>query len=106
LESREGDLIGGLRNALDRGEQIQKAMQSFINAGYTAQEVELAARKLEEDPSGTQGPPTENGSNPLPQIQPGEKKSSKKWLIITLAVLTVLVLFGLSMIFVFRDSLF
>ncbi len=45
------EIIGGLRNALDRGESIEKAMQSFINAGYSAAEVREAAGMI--NPSAT-----------------------------------------------------
>lgn len=37
------EIIGGLRNALERGETIEKAMQSFMSAGYSAAEVREAA---------------------------------------------------------------
>lgn len=40
------DIKGGLRNAVERGESLEKAKQSFINAGYNSLEVEQAARGL------------------------------------------------------------
>jgi len=40
------DIIAGLKNAYERGESMQKAMQAFINAGYNKEEVEEAARFL------------------------------------------------------------
>ncbi len=45
------EIIGGLRNALDRNETIEKAMQTFINAGYSATEVREAASMI--NPSAT-----------------------------------------------------
>jgi len=45
------EIIGGLKNALDRNETIEKAMQTFINAGYSATEVREAASMV--NPSAT-----------------------------------------------------
>lgn len=41
-----GELIGGLKNAVDKGEDIAKAVQSFLNAGYTKKEIDDAASAL------------------------------------------------------------
>ena len=38
------ELIGGLKNALDRGENLEKAIQSMVKAGYNPQEVNEAAK--------------------------------------------------------------
>lgn len=40
------ELIGGLKNAIERGEPLEKAIQSFINSGYNATEVRAAAAEL------------------------------------------------------------
>jgi len=45
------EIIGGFKNALDRNETIEKAMQTFINAGYSATEVREAASMV--NPSAT-----------------------------------------------------
>lgn len=37
------ELIAGLKNALARGESLEKAKQSFLNAGYKPEEVEAAS---------------------------------------------------------------
>lgn len=37
------ELIGGMRNALERGETIEQAIQTFMNAGYSPNEVREAA---------------------------------------------------------------
>lgn len=44
------DIVGGLRNALDKGATLEEAMRSFINAGYTEAEVREAATAVQ--PSG------------------------------------------------------
>ena len=44
--AREDVLIGGLKNAIERGETLQKAAQSFLNAGYSKEEVSAATTKI------------------------------------------------------------
>ncbi len=41
------DLVGGLRNALERGVPIEAAIQSFVTAGYKDTDVREAARDLD-----------------------------------------------------------
>jgi len=40
------EIIGGLKNALDRGESLEKAAQSFVNAGYNPNEIKEAVSQL------------------------------------------------------------
>jgi hypothetical protein len=40
------DIVRGLKNAIERGEPLEKAVQSFINAGYNPVEVKRAAEDL------------------------------------------------------------
>jgi len=39
-----GDIVGGIKVALSRGEKLQDVMQSFYNSGYEKGEIEEAAR--------------------------------------------------------------
>lgn len=57
------DIIAGLRNAVQRGFTMQQAMQSYINAGYNAQEVQQAAAHL----SKGQAPPIQQKGAPVAQ---------------------------------------
>jgi len=41
------DILGGLISALSRGESLKRAMISLYNAGYKKEEIEEAARKLQ-----------------------------------------------------------
>lgn len=41
------DLMAALRNALERGETIEQAKTSLLNAGYKKEEVEEATKELE-----------------------------------------------------------
>ena len=106
------ELQGGLRNALERGNSMQQAIQSLINAGYNPQDVQEAAQSLnEESPQKRQvSIPVEtplqvrprNQSLPpqQPPVQlqpvPVQASSSTKWkpILISLGVL-VLVLIGI-----------
>lgn len=45
-EENVNELVGGIRNALDRGEEINKAKQSFFNAGYNKKEIDEATAVL------------------------------------------------------------
>jgi len=45
LKMRE-DIFAGLKNAVERGESVEKAMNAFINAGYNQEEVKEAAESL------------------------------------------------------------
>src|SRR3989344_1138515 len=40
------DILRGLKNAIERGEPLEKAVQSFINAGYNPIEVKQAAESM------------------------------------------------------------
>ena len=42
------DIVAGLKNAMQRGESLEKAVQSFINAGYNPMEVKQAAESIYE----------------------------------------------------------
>lgn len=41
------DIVGGLRNALERGASLEQAIRSFMNAGYAETDVRDAAKLLE-----------------------------------------------------------
>lgn len=41
-----GDIIGGLKLALSKGQKLQDAMQSFYNAGYKKEDIISAAKIL------------------------------------------------------------
>lgn len=42
------EIVEGIKVALSRGETLQKAMMSFYNAGYAKQDIEEAARNLQQ----------------------------------------------------------
>ena len=60
------DIIAGLKNALARGESLEKAIQSFINAGYNPIEVKQAAESLTQGAMSISNPETERARLPMP----------------------------------------
>ena len=38
------DILGGIKSAIERGEELKDAMMTFYNAGYSKREIEEAAR--------------------------------------------------------------
>jgi hypothetical protein len=112
--NREQELIGGLQNALSRGENINKAKQSFISAGYKPEEIESAAQKLSTTPKITQSTSISSTQKTQQPKQPAQsittkpkpqKKTSKKFIII-LALIGILVLTGSLVLGFFWDKIF
>jgi hypothetical protein len=64
------EIIAGLKNALQRGQNLEQAAQSFINAGYSPQEVQEAKNFLIGGPASMPQPPMKNAVNAaMPQSQ-------------------------------------
>lgn len=108
--NKEDILIGGLKNALERGESIEKAKQSFINAGYKPEEVTAAAQKVPATTSKINTSPvaptkTASASQPLPAVSGQKKQISKKFTIILIS-LAVVVIIGIIFAVIFRNKLF
>jgi hypothetical protein len=113
-QEREQELIGGIRNALERGESIEKAKQSFLNAGYKQNEIAIAVQKI---PAGsthiipTTTSPTHAtipgkpfSTSTIPTTIAPKKKS--KLLLIILIIISVLILVGAGLIGIFWNSWF
>ena len=61
------DLIAAIRNALERGESIEDAKKSLVNAGYSVSEVDEAVREIEKLKSVMRAPKAKtNKFPPLP----------------------------------------
>ena len=112
--NREQELIGGLKNAIYRGETIMKAKQSFINAGYKQAEVEVAAQKVPAATTQISKPILKNQTSAQQQaptqIKPTatttkSKKLSKTFIII-LIISSALILIGAAILGLFWDSWF
>jgi len=63
------EIIGGIKNALERGDSLRDAMMSFFNAGYDRKEIEEAAATLLHYPIGKQ-----ETKAPIPEIKKVETK--------------------------------
>jgi len=92
------EIIGGIRNALDRGESEEKAIKSFIAAGYNEKEVRAAADMAKKPVQpGTasaiinpQTPKTSATSQkPIPITPPKKKKGKLFWIILIALILLV-----------------
>ncbi|MFH0711995.1 MAG: hypothetical protein V1889_02705 [archaeon] len=112
--NREEELSGGLRNALLRGENINKAKQSFISAGYKPEEVEAASQKIPSTLKNFQQPTPTKFPSEKPQLEPlttttkPQKKPrqiSKKFLIIMISI-AALILVGSALLGIFWDKVF
>jgi hypothetical protein len=124
------DIVAALKNALERGERIDFARRSLINAGYSLSEVQEAesyltggavipqqpvydsgnstsnsqSENIQEDSSNQE---TNSNYKPLPhspQIKP--KNNAALAGMILLIILLLLLLGGVILGFIFRDSLF
>jgi len=125
------EILEGLKNALERGERLESAVQSFISAGYSAQEVQEAARALNAGVISSMPAtyaPLPQTQTPIKQIQQAvqpnapkilpqsgvlatqkseeEKKQERKSLIILIIIILVaLVVIGIGGIMLFGESL-
>jgi hypothetical protein len=105
------EIISGLRNALERGESLDKAARSFLNAGYNPSEVkesvnaitqgvtDIVIQPAQQHTTPFQGLPQNqvNGvlSNPAPQannllIQ----KPKKKHTVLIITLVSILLILG------------
>ena len=109
-------IIGGIKNALERGSSIEKAKESFITAGYDAADVEEAAKTLapaEEKKPQKQVVPAQPfvftgkmTEKPLPELpKPGAIKQKKKSNWIRNVIIVVSVIVFLLILNILRDML-
>lgn len=121
------DIYGGLKNAVEKGESLDVAIQSFINAGYNAQEVREAAQMLgygamsilnpvekkvaspsvqaPTAPVNLQQPPRTNGWGYESNRQLQRTSSRKTGAIIFLIVMLLILVGGLLAVFLFKDKI-
>jgi len=125
-QNQEKEIIGGLKNALERGENLAKAKQSFINAGYKPEDVEAAAQKMpttsKTNQSGTEqtavqpkaqpAQPAQTAAQPKTQAMPttttktpGQKKSLSKKTIIILVSSAILVFIAAAILGIFWNKI-
>ena len=99
----ENEIIGGLKNALERGEDVERAKQTFVNAGYSAREVKVAADSLKsfsasevaQIESPVKETPKEKKSLSLPPLKKQKTKNRKTSLVVLLII--AIIIFAVSL---------
>jgi hypothetical protein len=129
------EIITGLKNALERNQSLEKAMQSMISAGYDANEVREASQyvnigvapkiqastsqvlqaqpaqqipQIQQETSQYQKLPSNNQTNREIMNQFGlEKPKKKKFpkIIIILLIILLIIIFGLIMLALFGEKI-
>jgi hypothetical protein len=106
------DLYGALKNALEKGTPMERAIQSFVNAGYSDIEVREAANQLAPASVNIVKTQTPKSINPQKQmftpvsIERKKPKQNKPILmIIILSAVLVVLLTGLISTIIFREKL-
>lgn len=100
------DIFAGLKNALDRGESLQKAKKVLINSGYDAKEVEEVAFYIT---GGTGETPQDFGTGSVSadyedvNIKPPKTTSKTEIIILVLFLLVLIILLATS--FFFRNEI-
>jgi len=117
--NREAEIAGGLKNALDRGEPLTKAKQSFLNAGYKPAEIAAAVQKMPAASSQISNTVKDSRETKTPEAQPkpeaqaatttkmpGQPKKLSKKFIIILVSSAALILILAALLGIFWDKLF
>jgi len=103
------EIAAGLRNALARGEPLERAMRSFVNAGYNPQEVQQAAYEISNNgevgvTGRMQAYQTQTGEEtPEPSAfieQETTRKFPWKFVVILLIFIVLLAIAGILMFFI------
>jgi cobalamin biosynthesis Mg chelatase CobN len=86
------EITYGLKRAIEKGDSLDLAVQSFINAGYNAAEVQAAASTVSSSASSLLKPSIEK---PVSIISQKSESASTK-MVIGIIVLLVLILISLG----------
>jgi hypothetical protein len=103
-------LTGAIKNALEKGESIEQASQSFLNAGYSQEEVQSAINEInfqivQSNQASPDSQKAKEGYKPLPSSEFSEsKKTYLKYAL--LAIIIILILSGAAVLGLFWDKLF
>ena len=105
LPSRAQEIVGGITNALNRGETLAKAKQTFINGGYKPQEVQAATQLIKSKPVQIAKPLNPSEQTPQPELPLQQQKFSKKTTIILSVIGAVIIIIAL-VLGLFWDKIF
>lgn len=116
----EDEILGGLRNALEHGESLEKAVQSFINAGYNPRQVKAAANQLSSgsstilhEPNSEEFPAPIHSESDTPKppagiestLEPKELSEKSKKIVVSLIVLFIILIALLILALIFQDKI-
>lgn len=105
------EIIAGLKNAVLRGESLEKAVQSMISAGYSSEEVREAGGYINMGALGAvqAGMSAEARGEQAAEAAGGfievAKKKKKTWLIVLLAIVLLLLIGGITVFILFGDKI-
>lgn len=108
MKNKITELIGGLKNALEKGENLENAKQSFINAGYKKEDVEKASHQVHQAYSSTeqvQKHPEKQQPQKEQNKLPEQPKKSNKKLYIILAIISALILLAAGILGFFWEEI-
>ena len=117
-QGREKDIIGGVKNALERGQSLQEVKQSFLNSGYRSEEIEAAVQMVPQITSKISkllvgAEPSKDSKKKMAKErkvknkeEPEEKAGASKGLVIGLIIMSLLVVGGGIFMFFFWEQLF
>jgi len=99
------DILSGIKSSVLKGETLQQAMMSFYNAGYQKQDIEDAARALQQENQKILEPPAEKKQiiQKVSDYAGNTKKKDGK-IITFLLILLVFILITLLLAFLFREK--
>ena len=104
-----------MKNALERGEPLAQAMQSFLNAGYNSGEIELASKKINEIETDNKEPKKLIKVGEISSVNKSKNSPIKpkvigsgghKGLIIGLLASLGLIIIALILLYIFQDQIF
>jgi len=113
-----------MQNALARGESIEKASKSLLNAGYSKEDIILASKQMkfpqknqtqesiperlnQSENNPQQGQLDEkNAASPQGFKEVGQPKKVSKGFLVLLIIITVLILVGAAIAGIFWDKIF
>ncbi len=114
------EIIGGLKNALDRGDTLEQAAQSFINSGYNPAEVQEAVKFLTQGATSmlSSGQPnvTALTSDVLPeQLRQGKdyytyvkevaEAKKRRRIVVALLVILLILIGALILVLMFKEEI-
>ncbi|MEK6855977.1 MAG: hypothetical protein AABX66_02340 [Nanoarchaeota archaeon] len=124
------DIIGGIRNALEHGESLEKAVASFVSAGYSQNDVNEAAQEfsrgvtnsvqfIQTKPNAPNIQPTLKfpvpSTNSSPNISqqnatiatapPAQAKDPKRKLAIVFIIILIVLIGGLATFLMYSDAI-